>query len=179
MLNYPAVKQPSSRLKIQDRKLALITPNGINETKQYTFPTDSLHIPIFAVTLGTLITMAPLTPHWQQPSHPDIQEVIINEAEFSSKSLSKVALPPFAVYAKLSFPPCTIAAEPTYATVQMGRDSHLSLNSDLLFINHSCEPSLVSECAPSFRLSYRMVSFTCVELPRTSTPFSIKAPTDC
>ncbi|POR33903.1 Histone-lysine N-methyltransferase ash1 [Tolypocladium paradoxum] len=87
--------------------------------------------------------MAPLTPHWQQPSHPDVQEVVINEAEFTSKSLSRVALPPFAVFATLDFPPCTVAEEPTYATVQMGKNSHLNLNSDLLFINHSCEPSLI------------------------------------
>ncbi|KAG6155460.1 hypothetical protein E4U35_006607 [Claviceps purpurea] len=57
--------------------------------------------------------MAPLTPHWKQPSHPIIQEVIINDKEYSSKSLSKVALPPFAVFAKMAFPPCTVAAEPT------------------------------------------------------------------
>lgn len=89
------------------------------------------------------VTMAPLKPHWPQPSHPDIQEVIINEAEFTSKSLSKVSLPPFAVYAKMSFPPCSVTSEPTYATVQMGNGKHLMLNSDLLYINHSCDPSLV------------------------------------
>lgn len=93
--------------------------------------------------------MAPITPHWQQPSHPDIQEVIINEAEFTTKSLSRVALPPFALFARFDFPPCTEAPEPTYATVQMGRNRHLNLNSDLLYINHSCEPSLVSESRPS------------------------------
>lgn len=89
--------------------------------------------------------MAPITPHWQQPSHPDSLELVINEAEYSSKSLSKVTLAPFAVFAKLAFPPCTNAPEATYATVQTGRDSHLDLNSDLLYINHSCEPSLVSQ----------------------------------
>ena len=88
--------------------------------------------------------MAPLTPHWVRPSHPEIQEVIINEAEFKSKSLSRVAIPPWGLYARLDFPPCTDATEPTYATVQYGRDKHLNLNSDLLYINHSCEPSLVS-----------------------------------
>ncbi|KAF7553358.1 hypothetical protein G7046_g7124 [Stylonectria norvegica] len=87
--------------------------------------------------------MAPITPHWHQPSHPEIQEVIINNAEFTSKSLSRVTLPPFAVYAKLAFPPCTTADAPTYATVQTGKNSHLNLNSDLLYINHSCEPSLI------------------------------------
>ncbi|KAK5660971.1 hypothetical protein OQA88_12346 [Cercophora sp. LCS_1] len=88
---------------------------------------------------------APLKPHWGRPSHADIQEVIItsNEAEFTSKSLSKIALPPWGLFARLDFPPCTIASEPTYATVQFGRDMHLNLNSDLLYINHSCEPSLI------------------------------------
>lgn len=88
--------------------------------------------------------MAPLKPHWVQPSHPDIQQVIVNEAEFTTKSISKIALPPFGLFAKLELPPCTVAHEPTYATVQMGRDRHINLNSDLLYINHSCEPSLVS-----------------------------------
>ncbi|KAH7347845.1 hypothetical protein B0T11DRAFT_333908 [Plectosphaerella cucumerina] len=88
--------------------------------------------------------MAPLTPHWAQPSHPEIQKVIkASETEFLTKSVSTVALPPFALYAKMSFPPCTMATEPTYATVQCGRDSHLNLNSDLLYINHSCDPSLI------------------------------------
>jgi hypothetical protein len=91
--------------------------------------------------------MAPLTPTWTQPSHPLIQEVLIGSSpteEFSTKSISRVALPPDAVFAELKFPPCTKAERPTYATVQMGRDEHLDLNSDLLYINHSCEPSLVS-----------------------------------
>ncbi|KAI1343926.1 hypothetical protein F5Y15DRAFT_181930 [Xylariaceae sp. FL0016] len=84
-----------------------------------------------------------LTPHWNQPSHPEVQEVIINEREFTSKSLAKVSLPPFALFAKMDFPPCTPAEMPTYATVQCGKDKHLNLNSDLLYINHSCEPSLI------------------------------------
>ncbi len=60
------------------------------------------------------------------------------------RASSKVAIPPFGLFAKMSFPPCTFAEEPTYATVQIGRNKHLNLNSDLLYINHSCEPSLVS-----------------------------------
>ncbi|KHE78311.1 hypothetical protein GE21DRAFT_1174926, partial [Neurospora crassa] len=87
--------------------------------------------------------MAPIKPHWVQPSHPDRLHLIVNEAEFTSKSISKIALPPFALFAKLEFPPCTPAEKPTYATVQCGRDKHLDLNSDLLYINHSCEPSLI------------------------------------
>ncbi|KAL2759579.1 hypothetical protein ACRALDRAFT_2023751 [Sodiomyces alcalophilus JCM 7366] len=87
--------------------------------------------------------MAPIKPHWTQPSHPDVQEVIkASDTEFLTKSVSKVHLPPFAIFAKLSFPPCTFVKQPTYATVQCGRDKHFDLNSDLLYINHSCDPSL-------------------------------------
>ncbi|KAL2880503.1 hypothetical protein SGCOL_004223 [Colletotrichum sp. CLE4] len=98
--------------------------------------------------------MAPLTPHWTQPSHPDVQDVIkASETEFLTKSFSKVSLPPFAVYAKMSFPPCDLADEPTYATVQCGKAKHLNLNSDLLYINHSCEPSLVSNATRQAQMS--------------------------
>ncbi|KFY20249.1 hypothetical protein V493_07717 [Pseudogymnoascus sp. VKM F-4281 (FW-2241)] len=87
--------------------------------------------------------MAPLTPTWSQPSHGAIQEVVINDAAFTSKSLSKVTVAPYGLFAKIDFPPATPASEPTYATVQMGRDAHLNLNSDLVYINHSCDPSLI------------------------------------
>ncbi|CAJ2511793.1 Uu.00g074180.m01.CDS01 [Anthostomella pinea] len=88
--------------------------------------------------------MAPLKPHWKQPSHPGIQELIIsNDQEFTSKSLSKISVAPFGLYAKMDFPPCTLSETPTYATVQCGLEKHLDLNSDLMFINHSCEPSLI------------------------------------
>lgn len=89
--------------------------------------------------------MAPLTPHWTQPSHPEIQQVVIGkEGEFSSKSLSKITVAPLGLYAELTTPPCTFVDASTYATVQAGRDRHILLNSDLLYLNHSCEPSLVS-----------------------------------
>ncbi|ELR08685.1 hypothetical protein GMDG_03371 [Pseudogymnoascus destructans 20631-21] len=87
--------------------------------------------------------MAPLTPTWPQPSHGDIQEVVVNDAAFTSKSLSKVTVAPYGVFAKIDFLPATPASEPTYATVQQGRDTHLNLNSDLVYINHSCDPSLI------------------------------------
>jgi hypothetical protein len=102
--------------------------------------------------------MAPLTPHWSQPSHPSIQQVIIpsDPSDFTTKSISKVTLPPYALFAKLSFPPCTKASKPTYATVQVGRGEHVDLNSDLVYINHSCEPSVVS--TPSIPLLSSPVS---------------------
>lgn len=89
--------------------------------------------------------MAPLKPHWTQPSHPEIQQVVLGkEGDFTSKSLSKINVAPLGLYAELTTPPCTFVDASTYATVQAGREKHILLNSDLLYLNHSCEPSLVS-----------------------------------
>ncbi|KAH7040717.1 uncharacterized protein B0I36DRAFT_379634 [Microdochium trichocladiopsis] len=94
--------------------------------------------------------MAPLTPHWHRPSHPDVQEVIIlDDKEFTTKSISRVDLPPFGLLAKMSYPPCTEADAPSYASVQSGKDKHFLLNSDLMYINHSCEPSLIFDTGNS------------------------------
>ncbi|PSS00541.1 hypothetical protein BD289DRAFT_334217, partial [Coniella lustricola] len=88
--------------------------------------------------------MAPLKPHWAQPSHPEIQKVVQGqEGDFTSKSLSTVAVAPFGIYADMSFPPCERIDEPTYASVQVDCNKHILLNSDLLYLNHSCEPSLI------------------------------------
>ncbi|TVY32876.1 hypothetical protein LSUB1_G007073 [Lachnellula subtilissima] len=65
------------------------------------------------------------------------------EKDFTTKSFSTISLPPFGFFAKLAFPPCTLADEATYATVQIGREQHMNLNSDLVYINHSCVPSVI------------------------------------
>ncbi len=94
--------------------------------------------------MGSTDSNSPLVPFWAQPSHPEIQEVIINNEKFTSLSFSRTHLPPYAIFAQLDFPPCTKAnGGATYATVQMGENEHLDLNSDLVYINHSCEPSVV------------------------------------
>lgn len=67
------------------------------------------------------------------------------DGEFTSKSLSKIHVAPFELYAPMTMPPCTLTEKPTYATVQISEDKHIFLNSDLLYLNHSCEPSLVSD----------------------------------
>lgn len=36
----------------------------------------------------------------------------------------------------------TTSAPKAYSSVQSGQDAHFELNSDLVFINHGCEPSL-------------------------------------
>ncbi|GAB1199272.1 hypothetical protein APSETT444_008618 [Aspergillus pseudonomiae] len=62
--------------------------------------------------------MTELIPSWQQPSHPDR-----------------------AFFAKITT--ATPGDHDTYSSVATGIDSRIELNSDLVYCNHSCAPSLV------------------------------------
>jgi hypothetical protein len=58
---------------------------------------------------------------------------------YTTYSTSLVSLPAGAVFSPiLTATPAPVA----YSSVQTGPDSHIELNSDLVYINHSCEPSL-------------------------------------
>lgn len=54
--------------------------------------------------------------------------------------ISKVALPAGALITPITTH--TFVPAPLYSTVQTGRDSHIELNSALLYMNHSCQPSV-------------------------------------
>ena len=54
--------------------------------------------------------------------------------------VSKVSLPAGALLTPITT--ATSVPSPLYSTVQTGRDSHIELNSALLYMNHSCSPSL-------------------------------------
>ncbi|KAK0650738.1 hypothetical protein DIS24_g6576 [Lasiodiplodia hormozganensis] len=60
---------------------------------------------------------------------------------YTTKAVSNVSLPPNAVFARITL--ATPAPAPVYTTVQCGADAHVELNSDLRYINHSCEPNLI------------------------------------
>jgi len=89
----------------------------------------------------------PSKPHWSQPSHPEIQEVVRTKTEsgFGTKSYSRITVPPHGLYKTLAFPPCTLLkdGEVSYATVQVGNNKHVDLGCDFLYTEHSCDPSLV------------------------------------
>lgn len=54
--------------------------------------------------------------------------------------VSKVSLPAGSLFTPITT--ATTVPSPLYSTVQTGRDSHIELNSALLYMNHSCAPSL-------------------------------------
>jgi hypothetical protein len=87
--------------------------------------------------------MAPLKPHWIQPSHPELLAVhtALDPNSYSSSAYSLVSLPAGAIFAPLTFPPLTRSSK-AYSSVQISRTEHIELNSDLVYVNHSCSPSL-------------------------------------
>lgn len=90
-----------------------------------------------------------LTPTWVQPSHPQIMQVVHDSPdpnEYRSYAVSSVALPAGAVFARLSAPPLAPATR-AYSSVQTSAATHVELNSDLVYINHSCAPSLEFDVA--------------------------------
>lgn len=106
--------------------------------------------------------MAPITPHWTQPSHPELIQVHYERPSPCSKALatpshddpslytssakSLVSLPRGALLTRMTS--TTPAPHATYATVQTSATTHINLNSDLLYCNHSCAPSLEFDVAP-------------------------------
>jgi hypothetical protein len=81
-----------------------------------------------------------VTPTWQQPSHPGLIQVIPSDAEFGIYALSLVSLPAGAFFASID--KYHFVDQRSYATVEASRGRHFDLDSDLLYVNHSCDPAL-------------------------------------
>jgi hypothetical protein len=82
-----------------------------------------------------------LIPAWVQPDLTRLLRVEHNPGSFTSRSISLVNLPAGAIFARITN--ATPAAAVAYSSVQATRDLHIELNCDLLYVNHSCKPSLV------------------------------------
>ncbi|RMZ68838.1 galactose-proton symport [Pyrenophora seminiperda CCB06] len=83
-------------------------------------------------------------PAWVKPDLSRLLRVEHNPGSFTSRSVSLVTLPSGAVFARITNPTPAIVA---YSSVQASRNLHIELNSDLVYINHSCAPSLVFDMA--------------------------------
>ncbi|KAI1362516.1 hypothetical protein F5Y08DRAFT_311814 [Xylaria arbuscula] len=64
----------------------------------------------------------------------------IKSGEFQSWAESLVDLPAGALFARIEGVERT--SKPTWSSVQAGRDLHIELQSNLVYINHSCVPNL-------------------------------------
>ncbi|KAL4863585.1 hypothetical protein BDV12DRAFT_189586 [Aspergillus spectabilis] len=83
-------------------------------------------------------TTTPTTTH--KPTHPHLIEISHSPIAFSSAALSATSLPAGSLFLKIT---TSTPSRKAYTSVQTGRDSHIELNSDLVYCNHSCDPSLI------------------------------------
>ncbi|RYP10909.1 hypothetical protein DL764_000345 [Monosporascus ibericus] len=75
--------------------------------------------------------------------NPDLNRIMVvraAEGSFRSWAESLVDLPAGSLFARITG--VTVGGPATYSSVQAGRDLHVELHSNLLYINHSCAPTL-------------------------------------
>ncbi|KAI9791532.1 MAG: hypothetical protein M1833_001516 [Piccolia ochrophora] len=96
--------------------------------------------------------MAPVIPHWPRPSHSDLINVVDRPGDFTSGALSLVNLPAGSLFTRITT--ATPVGNHAYSSVQVSSNAHIELNSDLIYCNHSCAPSLIFDMA---RLEVRVV----------------------
>lgn len=79
-----------------------------------------------------------------KPTHPNDFQVVRNgpPESFSSKLVALRAFPKGSVIAPLEG---LTPNKKRYSTVQISKTEHIELNSDLVFMNHSCDPSTLMD----------------------------------
>lgn len=77
------------------------------------------------------------------PTHPGLLQVVRSDKPFGSGAVSLVSLPAGAIFARIEPDVISVVPEQRYTTVQIDRNTHIELNSDLVYCNHSCDPSVV------------------------------------
>ena len=101
-----------------------------------------------AATTTTSKHTAPAPYKSATESTPELSALLrVNKSEkaFGTSVTSLVSRPPGALFARITG--STPTDTDTYATVQSGRNTRIDLNSDLVYVNHSCQPSLVFDMA--------------------------------
>ncbi|KAJ5281742.1 hypothetical protein N7478_007114 [Penicillium angulare] len=85
-----------------------------------------------------------LREEFPSPTHPDRLHVNRSSKAFGSGAYSLIDLPAGALFAKIT---TATPGKKAYTSVQTGADTHIELNSDLVFCNHSCAPTVVFDMA--------------------------------
>ncbi|PYH85129.1 hypothetical protein BO82DRAFT_371992 [Aspergillus uvarum CBS 121591] len=78
-------------------------------------------------------------PPASPPTHPTLIHVHRSPIPFASGAYSLVSLPAGSLFCKITG---TTPAQKAYTSVQTARDAHIELNSDLVYCNHSCAPTV-------------------------------------
>ncbi|KAF2275394.1 uncharacterized protein EI97DRAFT_434239 [Westerdykella ornata] len=89
---------------------------------------------------SSLAKEADSIPAWVKPDLSRLMRVEHCPGNFAARSLSLVDLPAGAIFARITSPTRALCA---YSSVQATRSLHIELNNDLVYINHSCRPTLI------------------------------------
>ncbi|CCF49182.1 hypothetical protein NDA11_007606 [Ustilago hordei] len=76
-----------------------------------------------------------------RPTHASLLQVIFNKGSYNSHLISLGAFLPGDLITAFA-PHADLASTRSYSTVQTGPWTHIELNSDLLYCNHSCDPNV-------------------------------------
>ncbi|KAL8674833.1 MAG: hypothetical protein Q9168_000814 [Polycauliona sp. 1 TL-2023] len=80
------------------------------------------------------------SPSWEQPSHPKLIKVHRISGQYQSYSTALVSLPAGSLFSPIRNH--LFNKDRTWMSVEAADGTHIDLNSDLFFVNHSCAPSL-------------------------------------
>ncbi|EPQ60209.1 hypothetical protein GLOTRDRAFT_52143 [Gloeophyllum trabeum ATCC 11539] len=112
-----------------------------------------------------------------RPSHPDRFRVDFRSGNFASQLLAVREFEDGEIIATLE----GITEGPKrYSSVQISRDMHIELNSDLLYMNHSCDPSaIIDVSARQVRATRFIPANTPITFFYPSTEWEMAQPFSC
>lgn len=91
-------------------------------------------------TNGHTNSIPKLKPGDENPPLASRLHVQRSEKAFGSRAVSLVNLPAGNLFARIT---TATPATKAYSSVQISENDHIELNSDLVYCNHSCDPSLI------------------------------------
>ncbi|KAG8894610.1 hypothetical protein FRB99_001103 [Tulasnella sp. 403] len=116
------------------------------------------------------------------PSHPGLFKVNKQPGDYNS---SLVALKSFKAGDTICLMRGLTSGQKKYSTVQCGPNEHFELNSDLLYVNHSCEPNVAFDISSSFRQDWHVRALKDINAGNAltffypSTEWDMAQPFDC
>ncbi|KAF8269862.1 hypothetical protein EI94DRAFT_1724466 [Lactarius quietus] len=118
------------------------------------------------------------------PSHPSLFQVDFKPGNYCS---GLIACKGFEAGEVMTYLTGLTKSPRTYATMQCGPgpDDHLSLNSDLLYVNHSCDPNTAFELSSPDQSKWHIYALKQIAIGETltffypSTEWLMDQPFDC
>ncbi|KZV72242.1 SET domain-containing protein [Peniophora sp. CONT] len=118
------------------------------------------------------------------PSHPGIVEVKFGDGELDSGLVALKDFEPDTVIASVYG---TTIGPKAYTSVQCGRgeNDHIELNSDLVYVNHSCDPNVAFDLSSPDREQWHLRALKSINARQQltffypSTEWAMDQPFDC